>query len=57
MFHRVAHTRVTLLIASFNTIGASNAFGKLTIMYNKPVIPPRAREALELNSLGFLSGV
>ena len=50
----VAHTRATLLIASFSTTGASNAFGQLTIMYNKPVIPPRA---LELYPLGFLSGV
>ena len=50
----VAHTRATLLIASFSTTGASNAFGQLTIMHNKPVIPPRA---LELYTLGFLSGV
>ena len=50
----VAHTRASLLIASFSTTGASNAFGQLTIMYNKPVIPPRA---LELYPLGFLSGV
>ena len=50
----VAHTRATLLIASFSTTDASNAFGQLTIMHNKPVIPPRA---LELYPFGFLSGV
>ncbi len=34
-----------------------NPFRQLTIVYNKPVIPPRAREVLELDPLGFFSGV
>ena len=57
MSHLVAHTRATLLIASFITIGASNPFGQLTTMHNKPVISHEPGKLWTWIPLGFFSVV